>query len=51
MEENMQNGEEIRLSAVAFVEEEKLKKARALARELKNQQSLMGQVTLITTPH
>ena len=44
MEENMQNGEEIRLSAVAFVEEEKLKKARALARELKNQQSLMGQI-------
>merc|ERR1740130_2506538 len=44
MEENMQNGEEIRLSAVAFVEEERLKKARALARELKNQQSLMGQI-------
>ena len=44
-EEDQQNGEQIRLAAVKFEREEKEKKARHLALELKNQQALNQQVS------
>jgi len=45
MEENRRQGEAIRLAALEDIENEKRKKAMAMARELKNQQTLMQQIS------